>query len=140
MGFSSGLRLVINLILSTAAISGCLFLAMALDQPWVPKDLQNDVPAQFRVWEAMLPAGVITLKQFCVLLGLCKISGVMALWGLFGASLEKVANLLFIVLMGCAIYTHVALEDGKVAPPTVMGVLYIVRFLLLNETTKTKTN
>lgn len=72
----------------------------------------------------------IDAATFFLFFGLCKVSMVPALWGLFGDSVELLANTCALPQLAGAVYTH-HMSGEPLAPPAAFLTIAAIRLLLV---------
>merc|ERR1711871_265625 len=123
------LLFVLTLVCSVPALPGFGMIAGAFP----PADEKAQV---LSFWEkefssAGVPFDSFEMSNFFLFVGVCKVSGVLAIHGFLGRSLELVGNMLYIALCLCAYKQHVGLkvaDDG--IPPLIFSGLFTIRLLL----------
>lgn len=96
-----------------------------------PTKLPQQVQAQFSqltaVWSTLLGYD-LKLNRFIPFVGCCKLVGLAGMFGAFGRTGQIVCSVLYIILCGCAAYTHHELND-PVGPPVLVGLLVLSRLI-----------
>jgi hypothetical protein len=138
----SKLLTILTVICSVPGLVGIGMLAGAMP------DAEEKAKA-IALWTAEFAARGLPLAalmpHFFLFVGTCKVSGCMAIHGVFGRNLELLANVLFIALCGCAYKQHKALElEDNGVPPLVFMAIFTLRLILSiavgGSSSKNKTN
>mmetsp|Transcript_94826 Transcript_94826/g.306139 ORF Transcript_94826/g.306139 Transcript_94826/m.306139 type:complete len:131 (+) Transcript_94826:95-487(+) len=121
---------VITWLFTPIGLMGWVHLLVAFKPDVLPEKVTEKFGKTLKAWSKVVGQDLPS-QYFFGFFGLCKLSGLMAIHGLLGPSLDLLANVCWLVLLGGAAYTHVMLKEGLAAPLGCLGMMAARLALLL---------
>mmetsp|Transcript_8243 Transcript_8243/g.18831 ORF Transcript_8243/g.18831 Transcript_8243/m.18831 type:complete len:141 (-) Transcript_8243:130-552(-) len=113
-----------TVMLSPMAIFGVGMLVGAASPDKLPAEMLKKFTQAVGVWSKVV-GQEIPATVFFSFFGTCQLSGVLALWGLFGSTLSKVANACFLIHLSGAVYTRMQLKEDLMPPLASLGIALV---------------
>jgi len=123
---------VITWLWTPIGLMGIVHWLVALRVSKLPKEL-TDKFEKNRVNWCNLAGLDISSPIFWGFFGTCKLSGLLAIHGVFGPQLDFVANICWIIMMLGALYSHVMLKEPILAPAACLGLMVFRLYALMSE-------
>mmetsp|Transcript_69228 Transcript_69228/g.191672 ORF Transcript_69228/g.191672 Transcript_69228/m.191672 type:complete len:130 (+) Transcript_69228:98-487(+) len=125
----AGVVTLLTWLMTPVGLMGFVHLLVAFKPDAAPEKLREKFDKTLKAWSKV--AGTdIPSQVFYGFFGACKLSGLLAIHGVFGQSLNVIANFCWLILLGGAVYTHVMLKE-PIAPAAICLGLMGVRLVLL---------